>query len=221
MFTRHVLPAVFAATLAVPAMAATLSITGSPGAGFVTIELDGSTNVVAPGTIRGLSANTFRNTPEAQDSFELVDFIIGTKPDGTDFDDDIFLVSNDANDPLTISFGAQSAVVDGIFLDNDPAANANALPYDDFGFRSSAGLDYDTSGSLLEFSGKGTIPLDISIFRDGLDETAAFSTDAFARNEMQVTINSVPVSAVPVPPALPALMVGLGALAAVARRRAR
>lgn len=183
--------------------AATMRITGSPGAGFVTIQLSGSTNVVSAGSIRGNSAAS----TEAQDTFELADSILDVG-----IQDTVFATS--ASD-LTISFNGVTAPITGIYLDHDPSFNSNPEQFSDFGFRADAGLTYSVLGGQdLIFAGEGTIAVDINAFQTPYSDTAAFSVPMFANNEFTVEINAVPL-----PAALPLLIGGVAALGFVARRR--
>jgi hypothetical protein len=199
---RKLTLAAMAATLLTPAAhAATVTISGTPGAGSVTVAFGGTAQVRGNGSLQAPSAAAFDNTRDLQ----FLGFLANS-------------AIQDTIAPLTgtlaISNGVTSAGIDALFLDDD------VDDQDDLGFRSTAGLVYSV-GQVLTFSGTGTMAFDIGDFGPVSGLIASFNAQSFiARDQIQLSVvvldDPVPV---PVPPALPLLGAGAVALGLMARRR--
>lgn len=191
----------FAAALAATggvADAASLVITGTPGAGTVTVAASGTATPRGDGNILALSETFFNNTRDLQ----YLGFITNTAIQNQT----VALTGN-----LTISQGANSAVISALFLDDDGASDDN----DDLGFRSNDVLNYTTAAGLLSFSGSATMALDITDF--GLiDKTASFNAQSFVNGD-QLWITVSQTAPVPLPAGLPLLLAGFGGLVVVRR----
>lgn len=180
-----------------------ITILGAPGAGKVILSISGSIDIAGPGSFQPTTYAQFDNGSGNDTDLEFPDFIADAGIQDT-------VVTDLQDNTLQATYQGTSAGIDGFFLDDDGDINGD----DDFGIRMDSMFTWDAGGT-MSFSGSAILPYDITAFEIGAIRTNVFNATGLT-NEGQVTLT---VQAVPVPPALPALALGLGALATIQRRR--
>jgi len=180
-----------------------VNITGAVGDGFSTITLSGSSTIDQAGTIRTSSGNTFdrADTLEVPNDLVVNDVI----------QDQIVGLSGTAS----LSINGKRTSLSSLFVDDD---GTGAFAFDDFGFRTVLDVATNT-GDTISFSGSSILNLDISAFRNGFSESTAFFSYFVSPGEASISVTHSAPSDVPIPASLPALALGLGVLAPLARKR--
>ena len=233
MIHRACLAAALVCAVPLSASAATIAITGVPGAGEVSVTLSGSTTATGSCIGRAVVGNntecTTRTIADAggyadADTIEFIDLLQRPSLSVPDLDNTVVPVTSGA---LTLSVQSavrapQIAAVTAFFLDNeddlsDPLGRAS----DDLGFRTASRVIY-REGDTLSFFGTATLGIDIGYFVTPYSGTNAYDVKGWAGlGAVTLTAAELPAE-VPLPAAILSLggILGAWSLRAAFRRRA-
>lgn len=154
-----------------------VDFSGTPGTGITQVQFSGSSSTNGSGVVRTVGNDTFNNG----DTFEP------NTPNVGDWINDVTIQNSlfDVTGSATISVGGNTGSIGEIFLDEDGS-------FDDFGIRLIGSSFSYSLGDDSNWTGSGTIDVDISAFNAGQYSSTGFGGFSFAQNgEVFLNVSTV------------------------------
>lgn len=153
-----------------------VDFSGTPGTGITQVQFSGSSSAQGSGVVRTVGNGTF----SSGDTFEALTPNDGDWINDVTIQNSLFAVTGSA----TISVGGNTGSIGEIFLDEDGN-------FDDFGIRLIGSSFSYSLGDVSNWTGSGTIDVDISAFNADSSPTG-FGGFSFAQNgEVFLNVSTV------------------------------